>query len=590
MLRLLARTSASSSSILRITNQMPPRFKKPKIQHSASTATLSTATPTIEPASPDFSRPASSSGDRSHFSDRKFQDLAISLKLKQNIKHEFLTEVQAATIEPALAGSDLLVQAKTGTGKTIAFLLPAIEKALQSPKRVKGTPILVLSPTRELAQQISKEAQTLLPQSDLRIITVTGGTSSPVKDLEKFLTSRHDIVVATPGRLHDYFTGSRSAEVHEKFNGLQTLVLDEVDRLLDGGFARELDGVVNMLPKTKRQNLFFSATISNNIKQVAKRYNDGSEYVFVSTLKGDEMNVHQHVHQSYIIARFENHIPTLLALLHLDSIKHALPQVTTTTPPNINGSQTLSKVMVFFPTARHVSFATEVLSSESIKKFLPPILEIHSRKSQSARTKAAEAFKNAKSAILLSSDVAARGIDFPGVTLVIQIGIPSSAEQYVHRLGRTARAGAQGQGIILLDPQEQPFLTSREMQKTTTITPYITSPSSHEAKELATYTQTYTHHVQTVLGALATNNPTVIGAAYVSFLGYYKGQARILKWSSERLVDEANMYAKLVLGWTDALPPPVMPKTVGMMGLKGVRGLHIVKPSPSEQSRGNRRR
>ncbi|KAJ3981472.1 P-loop containing nucleoside triphosphate hydrolase protein, partial [Lentinula detonsa] len=574
MLRLFTRPHTSSYSLLRTTvTPMSHRHKRSKIQPSASTATLSTATPST-------SRPPSSLGDRGHFSDRKFQDLPISLKLKQNIKHEFLTEVQAATIEPALNGKDILVQAKTGTGKTIGFLLPAIEKALRSPVRPKGTPILVLSPTRELAQQvspmllslplklsryqISTEAQTLLPQSDLRIITVTGGTRNPSTDLQKFLERDHDIVVATPGRLHDYFTGPRKTEAYEKFHGLQTLVLDEVDRLLDGGFARELDGVISMLPKTKRQNLFFSATISNNIKQVAKKYNDGSEYTFISTLKEDEMNVHQHVHQSYIITPFEKHIPTLLALLHLDSIKHPLPH-------------TLSKVMVFFPTARHVSFAMEVLSSESIKKSLPPLLEIHSRKSQSARTKAAEAFKNAKSAILLSSDVAARGIDFPGVTLVIQVGIPSSAEQYVHRLGRTARAGAKGQGIIILDPQEQPFHTTREMQKTTTISPYISSPSSHEAKELETYIQTYAQHVQNTLETVSTNNPTVIGSAYVSFLGYYKGQARMMKWSSERLVEEANRYAKQVMGWTDALPPAISPKAVGMMGLKGVRGLNIMK-------------
>lgn len=123
------------------------------------------------------------------------------------------------------------------------------------------------------------------------------------------------------------------------------------------------------------------------------------------------------VHQSYIITPFKEHIPTLLALLHLDSLKHALPHVTTSTPtlsPGISGPATQSKVMVFFPTARHVSYAMELLSAQSIKKSLPPLLELHSRKSQAARTKAADSFKKAKSAILLSSDVAARGVDFPG--------------------------------------------------------------------------------------------------------------------------------------------------------------------------------
>ncbi|KAF9070704.1 P-loop containing nucleoside triphosphate hydrolase protein [Rhodocollybia butyracea] len=558
-LRLSVVPRSLSFSSLHLRNMSRPH-KKPRIQQ------MSTATATAnKPRSPS---PASAAG---HFTDKKFQDLNIDRKLKDNIKHEFMTE-------PGLAGKDLLVQAKTGTGKTVGFLLPAVEKLLRNPNRARGAAILVLSPTRELAHQIAKEARTLLPESALRILCVTGGTSNPTADLDRFISNHYDLIVATPGRLHDYFTGPRKSEVYAKFTGLQTLVLDEVDRLLDGGFARELEGVVNMLPKTPRQNLFFSATIQPKIHRVAQAYlGVGSTgYEFISTLKEDEMNTHQHVHQSYIITPFQKHLSTLLALLHIDALKHALPKVRTSTSTEFSGPSTSSKIIVFFPTARQVAFANAVLSSSGIKKSLPPIFELHSRKSQSARTKASDAFRKASSAILLSSDVAARGVDFPGVTLVVQVAMPSSAEQYVHRLGRTARAGAQGQGILILDPAEERFVSTQ---------PYISAPTSHEAKELETYTHTYSQHVSYAVDALANNTPEITAQAYVAFLGYYKQYSKATKWSSAELVEEAEKYARKVMGWKDVLPPPVLAKTVGMMGLKGVKGLNIVKSLPPRADR-----
>ncbi|KAF5391246.1 hypothetical protein D9757_003016 [Collybiopsis confluens] len=566
---MLSRSLSRSFNHFRTISLMPPR-KKVRLQSSTAASS-----PPVQPVT------LPSSSNRSHFTDDKFQDLPISSHLKRNIKHEFMTEVQAATIQPALAGRDLLVQAKTGTGKTVAFLLPAIETLFRSPNSRNGTAILVLSPTRELAQQISNEAQTLLPASQLRIATVTGGTNNPRKDLERLLGTEHDVVVATPGRLHDYFTGERKAEVVAKFDGLQTLILDEVDRLLDGGFAKELDGVVKALPNTKRQNLFFSATVPNKVKETARQYNNGSDYLFISTLKENEINTHQHVHQSYIITPFTDHIPTILALLRLDSLKHALDHVTTSTPtlsPGSRGRTSNSKVMVFFPTARHAEFAARVLKSESLKQSLPSVYEVHSRRSQNKRNQDTEAFRDAPNAIMLCSDVSARGLDVPGVTLVIQAGLPSSAEQYVHRLGRTARAGAEGQGVIILDHAEQSFLFSHAMKKATTVTPFSSSPSSHEAKEFDTYKKSYSQHVDNILGTIATRERDSAMKAYAAWLGYYKGQSKTTKWSSEQLVAEANRYAKDSLGWKEASPPPLQAKTVGKMGLKGVKGLNIERP------------
>ncbi|KAF9461645.1 P-loop containing nucleoside triphosphate hydrolase protein [Collybia nuda] len=513
-----------------------------------------------------------------HFSSRTFQAAPISNESKAGIAHEFMSDVQAATLDLALAGTDLLVQAKTGTGKTIAFLLPAIERLLAlPPSSVRGISILVLAPTRELALQIEDEAQLLLAHhKHLTVGHAIGGTNIN-SSYNLLLSTPPTILIATPGRLVDllsspiptHLAGKHTGNVAGQFSALKALIYDEADRLLDQGFKKELDTISRYLPdknKVPRQAMLFSATVSKEIREVAAGALN-KDYQFVSTLLEDEVNTHEHVAQSYIIAPFASTLPTALHILRTELATHIAPsQPGTGTKP-----ASTSKTIVFFPTARHVSLAAELF--EAIAKAapgsLPPIYEIHSRKSQSARTKAAEGFRDTTCGVLLSSDVAARGMDFPGVTLVLQLNLPSDAEQYIHRLGRTARAGAAGRGVLVLDPSEEGFLRKKDVQGLGLVqdTEFYTTTSSALVA--------CTSEIQRVLASSAVDRETK-AAAYRAWLGYYNSVAKELRWSKERVVQEAGVYAREAIGWIGENVPDVEARAVGKMGLRGVPGLNIV--------------
>ncbi|PPR06385.1 hypothetical protein CVT26_004646 [Gymnopilus dilepis] len=493
-------------------------------------------------------RSASPKTNARHFSENRFADAPISQQSKAGLnKFEFMTDVQAATLESALSGRDLLVQARTGTGKTIAFLLPAIERLLNVPRR-QGISILVLSPTRELALQIEKEAETLLSHHQFKVQHAIGGTNQTTES-KRLLQSPCDILIATPGRLLDHL---RSSTLPQRFSSLKTIVYDEADRLLDQGFKKDLEAISSFLPpKATRQALLFSATVGDEIKKIAAgALRPG--YSFITTLLEDEVNAHEHVEQTCVVVPQKDFLQTTIDILKQDLQEHP----------------TSSKCMVFFPTARQVSLAAEVLSQIS---GLPPILEIHSRKSQPARIKAAEQFKTSKSAVLLSSDVAARGVDFPGVTLVLQVGLPASGEQYIHRLGRTARAGAAGRGILVLSPEEKMFLRKADVAALG-IREVPAPPSTTSSPSLPE--------------ALSKVSQDTKAQSYRAFLGYYNTYAKQLRMSKEELVEFAWRYAVDALGWPETqLPPPLEPKTVGKMNLKGVKGLNIQRRPVNESRR-----
>ncbi|KAG6879437.1 hypothetical protein C0992_002703 [Termitomyces sp. T32_za158] len=500
-----------------------------------------------------------------HFSDRTFQSAPISAESKKAIKHEFMSDVQAATIDVGLTGKDLLVQAKTGTGKTMAFLLPAIERLAKAGQPLKGISMLVLAPTRELALQIEQEALVLLKHHrNMSVGHVMGGTNNK-QSLNTILKNPPTILIATPGRLHDHLTTPEVAhDVQAQFKGLRALVYDEADRLLDQGFKRELDGIFRVLPDRK----IAKKTLSD-------------DHEFVSTLLEDEANTHQHgtsalplqishtltpasVPQSYVIAGFNDTFPLALRILQEDRLLHAKPDVNLSAPQNTKKALSKSKVIIFFPTARHVSVAYHLLS---LLPGLPPVYEIHSRNSQSARTRASADFTKAEEAVLLSSDVAARGMDFPGVTLVVQVGLPSSTEQYIHRLGRTARAGEAGRGIIALDPQERFFLEKKDM-------------SSLNIQASALDGADLSKERAEVSRALSSVDPERKSQAYRAWLGYYKTHLKMMKWTREELVCRANNFVRQALGWQGEDLPAIDPKTVGKMQLKGVPGLNIVRQAP----------
>ncbi|KAF9024333.1 DEAD-domain-containing protein [Hymenopellis radicata] len=483
--------------------------------------------------------------DVSDLSERRFQTLDISAKSKQGIKHEFMTKVQSLTLEHALSGENLLVQARTGTGKTLAFLLPCIETIAKTPER-KGISALILAPTRELALQIQAEALPLASQHGVRVACVFGGGAKAAQQAK--LLAHCDILVATPGRLVDLVENYLSGPY---FSSLKFYVLDEVDRMLDVGFLPDLAKINRHLPNTAqvpRQSLFFSATIDKNVRDYMTN-NLKSDYKFVKTVSDDEKLTHERVSQTHIITPFRDHLPTLLHLVQQDQATH--------------GKE--SKIIVFITTARQTSVSCDIFNKMAEKAPSLKSLELHSRLTQSRRTATSDQFRKG-TGILFASDVAARGVDFPGVTLVVQVGLPQNGEQYIHRLGRTARAGAEGRGIIILDRAEQAFLKDRALAGIS-ITPANAIPQD--------VLQPCVDQVQSATSLL---DDTKRGQTYAAWLGYYKGAKKTTRWESVELVQQAEEWVRDCLGWTQELPPPLLPKTVGMMQLKGVPGLNVQKP------------
>lgn len=473
-------------------------------------------------------------GAARHLTSTTFASLPLSPSsqraLAEVLRFTHLTEVQNATLPAVLAGGDVMARAKTGTGKTMAFLIPAIEALVRAPPRQgDGISVLVLSPTRELASQIEKEAEQLLRFHPFKAQVVYGGTN--INSERNRLGGRCDVLVATPGRLIDHLENSGLAQ---KLQRIRTLVLDEADQLLEMGFRPAIERVLSFLPRD-RQTLLFSATMPQAVQQVAGLALK-QQHSFIDTIGEEDSATNVQVEQSYALIPMEQQFAAIYNVLR----RHAEE-----TPDH--------KVIVFFTTARLTQYMAALIDAAGL-----PVLEIHSRKSQSAREKASAQFRTARSAIMFSSDVSARGVDYPDVTLVLQIGIPSSREQYIHRLGRTARAGRTGRGVLLLMPEEQHFL--RQLRDL----PLAAEPG-------LPITQQDNAAVQTALSRVIRDNERLPEMAYAAWLGFYNS-AKGMGWDKPTLVQQANRFAS-VMGLAE--PPALLKKTIGMMGLKGVPGLRI---------------
>ncbi|KAJ3124822.1 hypothetical protein HK100_011094 [Physocladia obscura] len=510
-----------------------------------------------------------------HLSSTRFQDLVqqgvicepTGRALKEVIGHEFLTLVQEQTMLQILNGHDCLAQAKTGTGKTLGFLIPSIERLYRSsfagnsnnskpnlppPNNVS---ILVISPTRELAQQIAAEAEQLLTFLPFKVQVVIGGTNmnSDVKRLEN-PNLRCDLLIGTPGRLLDHLENSGLRQACSK---LQVLVFDEADRLLDAGFKREIDKIVGMLPTQTspqhfRQTLLFSATIPPLVKQIAKAALLPN-YKFITTIAEYESSTHEHVPQHYLLVEMEDMLIATYATISrfLETSQNA-------------------KIILFFPTARTTQLFAELLVAAKIEA---PIFEIHSRLNQSARTKATDAFRVCLRGVMVSSDVSARGMDFPGVTHVVQVGSPANREQYIHRLGRTARAGSAGSGLLILGTFESFFL-----KKHLTGIPIIPAKSFPDLSNASFASIAVSH-------ALTQISESTKSMAYAAWLGFYNALVRDIGWSNkQQLVEMAGRYAVECLGCDSV--PGIPKKTIGKMGLKGVKGLVILADDSGGGGRG----
>jgi ATP-dependent RNA helicase MSS116 len=459
--------------------------------------------------------------------------------LTSDLGFDHMMPVQAATLEYLLQGKDCLAQAKTGTGKTLAFLLPAVDTILRS--RSPRLSALILCPTRELALQIATEAKKVLQRiPECKVATSIGGTN---KDKEATAILRGcNILVATPGRLLDHLSEER---VQSTLGSLQTLVLDEADRMLDMGFLPDIKKILTYLPKLPRQSMLFSATIDDQVKNVAHLFlNKGYEYI--STIPAGEANTHERVDQYLVsVSTMIDHAPAMAAVVESESA--------TTNP---------FKAIVFAPTAAHADFYAEVLASRGT---LPKVSVLHSRMTQSKRTRTTQDFREATSAICVATDVIARGMDFPGVSHVFQVGIPLDKEAYIHRLGRTARAGAEGRGILVLSEAEKGFLYQLKGIK------------------IQDYPAALRYSVEDIEPALADFDGKK--KVYQAWLGYYKSFLKAMKWSSADLVREANRFA---LDGLDCPEVPALEKsTISKMGLKGVPGL-VAAPNAAGSSKSHR--
>lgn len=332
------------------------------------------------------------------------------------------TPIQARTIPTVLGGQDVLAAAQTGTGKTAAFTLPLLNRLAGRTQRQPR--VLILAPTRELASQVADNARSHGRDLELRIATVFGGVSE--KPQIKAFNKGVDIVVATPGRLLDHLQ-----QGNVDLSALETLVLDEADRMLDMGFIHDIKRILKHLPE-KRQNLLFSATFSNDIRKLAADLLNKPVEIDVAPRNATA----EHIDQRVVFVEKTRKRALLSYLI---------------------GSNNWRQVLVFSRTKHGANRLCKQLEQDGL-----PAAALHGNKSQTARSKALEGFKTGHVRVLVATDIAARGIDINTLPHVINFDLPNVAEDYVHRIGRTGRAGHEGQALSLVAPDERKLLKGIE--------------------------------------------------------------------------------------------------------------------------------
>ncbi|MFW5633426.1 MAG: DEAD/DEAH box helicase [Erythrobacter sp.] len=367
----------------------------------------------------------------------RFSDLGLSQPVLQALElkgYDVPTPIQAQAIQPVLEGRDLLGIAQTGTGKTAAFMLPSIDRLRAADNRIpfKSCRMLVLAPTRELAVQIAASAKDYGALAGLKVQVIVGGTSVN-KDRNK-LHRGTDILVATPGRLLDLIDQNAF-----NLSGVEVLVLDEADQMLDLGFIHALRKIRDMVPK-ERQTLFFSATMPKAIKELVSGYCTNPVQVSVTPESSTAERIDQ-----YLFMVQQDEKQSLLELIL--SGRHEVPGKT-------------ERVLIFARTKHGADRVVKRLSQRGIAANA-----IHGNKSQGQRQRALDEFRSGRTSILVATDVAARGIDIPGVSHVINYELPNVPEQYVHRIGRTARAGRDGIAIAFCAEDERAYL--KDITRTT---------------------------------------------------------------------------------------------------------------------------
>ena len=357
----------------------------------------------------------------------KFTDIALNNQLQKVLKeleYNQATQIQEQAIPLILADNDVMARAKTGTGKTAAFALPILNKLIEYDTNIQLISALVLAPTRELVQQIHSSFTTYGKYTKLKIGAVYGGVS--INPQIRAIEQGVDILIATPGRLLDLLFND-----HLSLQGISILTLDEADRMLDLGFKAELDQILKCIP-AKRQTLLFSATFDESIYKFSKSLQHNAQTVTVNETNEIAENVKQIVY-------------TVDADRKRELISYLI------------GSKNWHQVLIFTRTKKMADALAKEMCKDGIKT-----QSLHGDKSQGARDKVLSDFKARKIRALVATDVAARGIDIVDLEYVINCELPYIAEDYVHRIGRTGRAGNKGLAISLLSPDEEWLLTAIE--------------------------------------------------------------------------------------------------------------------------------
>src|SRR5882724_1155112 len=346
-----------------------------------------------------------------------FAALGLSPELVRAVKDEGYSEptpIQRETIPLALDGRDVVGSAQTGTGKTAAFVLPILQRLSGGPSHKLRA--LILVPTRELCEQVLERVNAYGRHMQLKAAAVYGGVG--FEPQTKALTKGVDIVVATPGRLLDHM-----GRGHVDYRQLEILVLDEADRMLDMGFAPDVMRILDALP-TERQTLLFSATISNEVDRLARR-----------ALQG---------HAAVEIGR---------RATPADGIEHGVIAV-----DKVKKRDALAQILKLNMVGRALVFTRTKYGADKLVRFLKqqniPASAIHGDKAQSHRQRTLDDFREGRVKTLVATDIAARGIDVDDMEMVVNFDVPTDPEVYVHRVGRTARAGAQGLALTLISPDE----------------------------------------------------------------------------------------------------------------------------------------
>lgn len=348
-----------------------------------------------------------------------FSKLGLCAQLTDALEGQSITnptEIQIKTIPHALAGRNIMASAETGSGKTLAFLLPIIQRL----EAHGATRALVLAPTRELALQIEANAKSYGRAFGLRSVAVVGGES--LSRQIKALDAGVDILVATPGRLNDLI--ERRAVT---LKGIEVLVLDEADRMLDMGFLPQVRRIIRHIP-AKRQSMLLTATLSREVESLARELLTGAVRVAASPSTTTVATLTQRAFPVLSHAK----TPMLLALLKQHSEETFL---------------------VFTETKRGADRVARILTANKHQ-----VVTLHSDRNQSQRNNALASFRSGRVRVLVATDVAARGIDVDDIGFVVNYEVPATAENYIHRVGRTARAGRNGAALTLVSPEEESTL------------------------------------------------------------------------------------------------------------------------------------